>query len=198
MRVLKMGRGATATKFGANFSRALQLAMGMEFFTSESISLCGYMLDCEVLLGRNRGPIKIPPQWRNRTISDILKMFDIWNSDTTKESSPEILSQIKKIDNKISSYSTKNDTALVNLASDWGKYIMPATPKVARKMVFELNGPRHYAVNAPKHIIGKDIVKQRQLEALGWDVIQVCSIIIVDKIFGLASLTHTFPPTSIY
>ena len=63
----------------------------------------------------------------------------------------------------------------IHLASDWGRYFVKShhMPCVARRVAFELNGPLHYAVNVPGHIKGKDVVKKRQLEALGWEVVHV-------------------------
>ena len=67
------------------------------------------------------------------------------------------------------------DRGIVNFASDWTKYLAHGRrhPDIQKKIAFELNGPIHYAVNKPHYMLGKDVVKKRQLEAMGWKVIHV-------------------------
>lgn len=179
--------------FGANFFRALKLAMGAGLFRSEPLSLSGYMMDFEVLIGHDGKPIQTPRNQKYILMQKALKSVgalreteSITSFSLEKQTMPLLLDDLKLSETESSTMSCDGRSPLdgvnhlvrnktVNLASDWGQYFIKphAMPKIARKVAFELNGPVHYAVNVPGHIRGKDVVKKRQLEALGWEVIRV-------------------------
>ena len=173
--------------FGSNFCRSLKMVTGNYYFISEPILFSGHMVDFEVLLGIDGKPIEVPHFRRHRPLNDALSVIGYVDSNDSKiiNEKPTLSSLLnsskeseegKKVDIKIPL--SRKPSLLLNLASDWEEYLRSTVPSVARRIVFELNGPPHYAVNAPEHCLGKDVVKKRQLEARGWEVIQVSAIII--------------------
>ncbi len=103
---------------------------------------------------------------RNQTFSS--------GSDAGSAPETEKLKDEKPKDEKpISKMYIRNSGFSVHLASDWGQYFVSTGALLKRKVLFELNGPMHYAVNDQRHVLGKDVVKKRQLEAMGWEVIPV-------------------------
>lgn len=70
----------------------------------------------------------------------------------------------------------------VNLASDWETILNRSPNKpVARRIAIEADGPRHFATNC-RHPLGHTVLKHRQLEALGWEVVSVrCTVACILK-----------------
>lgn len=175
--------------FGSNFHRAIMEVMGNGCFQSEPLSLSGYNFDFEVLFGGDGKAIPVTPS------CVLLKSaFKSIGLVVDAESSPTVLRQSKMalLLESLSEDGTATDACenqpfhsmkhsskanYVKVASDWAHYFASPgpPPNVSRRVVFELNGPVHYAsnVSAQRHVCGKDVVKKRQLEALGWQVIHV-------------------------
>ena len=119
-----------------------------------------------------------------------LKSFGVGREDIRASPIPLLLEDLRSSDQVVNTeertplgsmdYVTK--AACVRVASDWAERFaspsMMGTPRIARRVVFEVNGPVHYASNIRRHLRGNDVVKKRQLEALGWEVIHVSRIIV--------------------
>lgn len=187
--ILNMYKEKAYSKFGSNFNHALKALAGSGCFRSEPLSLSGYNFDFEVLFGIDGKPISVFP--KHVMLSSALKSFGVGgedaeappycSSDTSKV--PLLLESLRLSEQAVSieeraplesmNYVTK--AACVRVASDWAqRFVSPADmPHITRRVVFEVNGPVHYASNIRRHLRGNDVVKKRQLEALGWEVIHV-------------------------
>ena len=180
--------------FGANFSRALRGAVGPSQYRIEPVSLSGYNIDFEVILDSRNRPIPIPFSWKHVLVTNMLKSVGIetcqakntFPTDISKMSA--LLDELSHTNSSAGENSQSSSVSVggqivkghgVHLASDWGRYFVRPQdmPPMARRVAFELNGPVHYAVNHPGHEVGKDVVKRRQLEALGWQVITVSGLV---------------------
>lgn len=188
--VLNSYKKKAFSMFGSNFHRALMEVVGNGCFRSEPLSLTGYNIDFEVLFGADGKPVPVMP-----SCVLLRSAFKSIGLIVEPDSSPTVLKQSKMSllleslresgdgtdqlsdDGQFHTMRHTTKANYVRVASDWARYFVPpgSKPKVTRKVVFELNGPIHYASNSPaqRHICGKDVIKKRQLEALGWQVIHV-------------------------
>jgi hypothetical protein len=126
---------------------------------TEAYSTSSYIIDIEVLLDENDKPI--PPI--NGRIG--------WSKESLKElcglSYPFHPDQLASLHNAMSG-------GEYNLSSDWS--IHHSSDVIKRKLCIECDGPVHFAINN-NHQLSRTTLKQRQLNALGWEVIQVCCIL---------------------
>ena len=123
-----------------------------------ALSLSGYELDTEVLLDADNKPLAVPKSCYNIQV----------------DRANEIIAsrfQLKGASFQQAMEECDRGGWLV-VASDWGVEPEEVRARVARRVVFEADGPTHYAVNC-HHPLGHTVLKHRQLRALGWDVISV-------------------------
>lgn len=60
----------------------------------------------------------------------------------------------------------------IPLATDWMRFFDSKSPSFKR-ICIEFDGPSHFSKNNKYHCLGHDVVKMRQLEAMGWHTIRV-------------------------
>uniref|UniRef100_A0A1X7U652 RAP domain-containing protein n=1 Tax=Amphimedon queenslandica TaxID=400682 RepID=A0A1X7U652_AMPQE len=118
----------------------------------------GYSVDAEILLDANDDPI--PPGNQNFK----------WSQAGLKQLCMEDVPVSQKRLSKIFKDTKNKGEGLYNISSGWTDGGRVAAAK--RRIIIEIEGPFHYAVNI-KHELGKSVIKRRQLEAFGWEFIQV-------------------------
>ena len=119
----------------------------------------GYSVDAEILLDANDNPI--PPGNENFKWS-----IAGWKK-LCMEGVPVPQDRVSRIfHDSINS----QDKGLYNISSGWIDGGKVAAAK--RRISIEFEGPAHYSVNG-SHQLGRSVIKRRQLEAFGWEFIQV-------------------------
>ena len=172
--------------FSQNVARALKVALGgTYFYNTEALSLSGYNLDFEILFDDQHRPIAIPFQWKYRKYDILLNSIGFGGRRGKRKLTTEVLESLKEAErnahtatlpsSRIHEFNIDPRQTPVHLASDWGlKFSVPDAP-VAKKVAVEVDGPVHFASNC-NHVMGSTILKQRQLKALGWEVVSVSSL----------------------
>lgn len=140
-------------------------------YTPEAIMTNGYIADIELLLDANNNPISSPIEHLHWSLNGIKRLIS--------EDTPISSSVLASVSIQPGSMSLDKNGGY-NLASDWSE--KGANPNIARKIVIESDGPVHYPTNIRKPL-GKSVLKKRQLEKLGWEVIQV-------RLFNIVILLH--------
>lgn len=176
--------GDSFSVFAQNVKRALSQIVGEDFFNAEAMSLSGYIMDFEILLDSNNKPVRIPRRWKKQ-----------WKDSVVKSINPtRCQGHVKKTITKVSSLIEKLETAetktefeatkkavldsnfdlrmRINLASDWGSKFEAVPEGVAKRIAIEADGYIHFAANCD-HVLGRTVLKHKQLRALGWEVMQV-------------------------
>ena len=187
--------GGTASMFSENAKRALAQVVGEDFFTTEAISLSGYIVDFEILLDSNNRPVRIPRRWKRQWKESVISSI-YSNRVRIRKKASQVSSLIEKLEGAETSTEcvTLNDAVLdskfdlrmrINLASDWGSKFEAIPRRVTRRIAIEVDGIIHFAANCD-HEMGRTVIKHRQLRALGWEVLQV----------RLIKLTLLYPPLS--
>ena len=150
-------RSTLETIFGSQAEGCLQ---------NEPITSAGLSADVEMLFGEGNKPISLPACGQN------LRYEEIRDHLAAKYGI-----NLSDIDLRIDKFQPRGDVrSLINLASDWDIVKSAIGEDIHRRVVFEANGPNHYAINNPRHWLGKMVLKQEQLEAQGWEVIHVSVI----------------------
>ena len=124
----------------------------------EALMPNGYSVDAEVLLDDNNDPI--PPG----------NKFFKWSEAGLKQLCMEDVPVSQKRLSRILNDTKNKGEGLYNISTGWIDGGRVAAAK--RRIVIEIEGPTHYAVNS-RHELGKSVIKRRQLEAFGWEFIQV-------------------------
>ena len=177
--------------FGSNLHRALRTALGSsDLVQSDPLSLAGYNFDFEVLFDEDGQPIRVPMQWKYRSAGLLLASLGAGKASKpspVKMKLPEDLLESMRETEKNECVKDPldegEDTPLsfdnyncrlpsINLASDWGAKFRACPRQPVRRVVVEANGYHHYASNCD-HLLGSTVLKKRQCEALGWEVIGV-------------------------
>ena len=143
-----------------------------KLYMSEAIMTNGYIADIELLLDANNNPISSPIEHMHWSLNGIKRLIS--------EDTPVSSSVLASVSSQPGSMSLDKNGGY-NLASDWSE--KGANPNIARKIVIESDGPVHYPTNIHKPL-GKSVLKKRQLEKLGWEVIQV-------RLFNIVILLHS-------
>jgi hypothetical protein len=123
-------------------------------YMPEAHTTSSYALDVEVLLDAYNRPIETPKERKEWSMAGLMQLYQ-------SSLLPMDYSALKLLKDS-------SPGGEYNLSSDWCR--LP--DEVHRKMCIELDGPFHYAINS-KHMLGRTVLKKRQLTALGWEVIQV-------------------------
>lgn len=126
-------------------------------FLPEAYTSIGYTMDAELLLDKDNNPIP-PPSVSWNWSPDVLKVL-------CDEGPPPVDNSV------IISIAERNNVPsdlVFNLASDWSC----VNDKVHRRVCIESDGPIHYTANTCQPL-GRTVLKKRQLQALGWEVLQV-------------------------
>ena len=187
--------GGTASMFSENAKRALAQVVGEDFFTTEAISLSGYIVDFEILLDSNNRPVRIPRRWKRQWKESVISSI-YSNRVRIRKKASQVSSLIEKLEGAETSTEcvTLNDAVLdskfdlrmrINLASDWGSKFEAIPRRVTRRIAIEVDGIIHFAANCD-HEMGRTVIKHRQLRALGWEVLQV-------RVIKLTLLFPTIP-----
>ena len=134
----------------------------------DALSISGWTMDIELLLD-DKGKVISPPE---NTVNPMthLQLARVaylcyrhgihprkLTSDVRMKLAPLLSSLPKKL------------SCCRQLAHDW---MLDGSLPVARKIAIEADGPFHYMCNS-NHPLGTTVLKKRQLEAVGWEVIQV-------------------------
>lgn len=149
------------------------LLSNSKLYMSEAIMTNGYIADIELLLDANNNPISSPIEHLHWSLDGIKRLV-------SSEDTPVSSSVLASVSSQPGSMSLDKNGGY-NLASDWSE--KGANPNIARKIVIESDGPVHYPTNIRKPL-GKSVLKKRQLEKLGWEVIQV-------RLFNIVILLHS-------
>lgn len=176
--------------FGSNLSRAIRTALGgAKWVLSEPLSLSGYNFDFEVLLDRHGDPIQIPMEWKYKS-PEVLESSIGANQVRRKrleKVSDDLLESMRQTEGKdadVGSRDVDSDEVnaslgeyrramTINVASDWGMKFKDLPYPATRKLLIEGDGIHHYARNDTSHTLGSSVLKKRQVEALGWEVLNV-------------------------
>ena len=171
--------------FAANLQRALGVALGGRIYVQcDALSLCGYTFDFEVLLDGSGAPIGIPIEWQKRSPDIIASSIGVKIPATRNpgdvKMSEELVDSMKTTEEadkrSVGNFpAMKHESrAFINLASDWGLRFGDLLCPVARRLVIEGDGTRHYAQNCD-HTLGSTVLKRKLLQLLGWEVLNVSS-----------------------
>lgn len=177
--------------FNSNLHRAIRTALdSTKLVQSDALSLCGYAFDFEVLLDKNGEPIPIPMQWKYKSLQVLCASVGMMDSQPRPTAmrmdvSDNLLKSMRDVEKNCDDIGNRDVLASmpicngfganVNLSSDWGVKFQSPSRKPARKLVIEGDGPHHTASNYPSHLMGSTIVKRRQIETLGWELLNVSS-----------------------
>ncbi|XP_011406002.1 PREDICTED: uncharacterized protein LOC105313907 [Amphimedon queenslandica] len=129
-----------------------------KLFIPEAHMPNGYTVDAEILLDENDDPI--PPG---------NKHFK-WSLAAWKKLCMEDVPVPWKRLSKIFKDTKNKGEGLYNISSGWVDGGRVAAAK--RRIIIEIDGPLHFAANG-NHKLGRSVIKRRQLEAFGWEFIQV-------------------------
>ena len=155
--------------FHQNLCKALtQITGSTRSFTREALTTFASFIDAEVVLDCEGRPLAIPSLWGGWS-----QPRELLRTAYPVEDHPVFWKTI-------SQFGSKGDGVLfesgaleeVCVASDWAARLGTTARPIARKVAFEADGPRHYAVNC-RHKLGNTVIKHRLLKAQGWDVIAV-------------------------
>ncbi len=174
--------GGSASMFSENVKRALTQVVGEDFYNSEAISLSGYIMDFELLLDSNNRPVRIPRRWKRQWKESVVNSIHS-NRVRVKKRESGVSSLIEKLESAETStkFETTKEAVLdskfdlrmrINLASDWGSKFEAIPRRVTRRIAIEVDGLVHFAANCD-HVMGRTIIKHKQLQALGWELLQV-------------------------
>lgn len=168
--------------FSENVKRALSQVVGEDFFNTEAISLSGYIMDFEILLDSNNRPVRIPRRWKKQwkeSVSNSINPSRVRVKKTWTKM-PSLIEKLEGAETKTEFEATKEavldskfDLRMrINLASDWGSKFEAVPRRVTRRVAIEVDGIIHFAANCD-HVMGRTVIKHKQLRALGWEVLQV-------------------------
>lgn len=150
--------------FRGKVRRSLQLVLNQKHppLRYTALSTSAYTLDLEVLLDKSDQPL-IPvttgfKALKSHPDAHLRGPF----SNFTRSELLERLSTLPK--------SCPRKRPRINYASDWGWEWSEA---VGRKIAVEIDVQTRYSVN-DNHLLGRSVLKKRQLRALGWEVVEVC------------------------
>lgn len=138
-------------------------------FRTNAHTTSGYSIDIEVLLDKDNRLI-VPPLTKSsqrQTLVEFLRKLEVTESQHCSRLSTKRLSKLCPLLVAMA----RTDESFPNhirLACDWWS----ESQAVARRVAIEVDGPSHYVING-RRPVGKTVLKKRQLEALGWEVIQI-------------------------
>ena len=148
---------------------ALQLVFGNGIrLRTDALSISGWTMDIELLLD-DRGEVIIPPESTTDPMTHLqlarVAYLCYQHGVHPRKVTPDMRRKLAPL---LSSLPRKKGSQH-QLAHDW---MLDGSLPVARKIAIEVDGPAHYMFNC-NHPQGTTILKKRQLEAAGWEVIQV-------------------------
>jgi hypothetical protein len=155
--------------FHQNICKALlQITGSARNFTREALTTFSSFIDAEVILDREGTPLPIPQQWGGW--SQPRKLLTAVYPEEENASLWHAINQF--CDKHAHGLLEKDIVENVSVASDWDANLGNASKPVTRKVAFEADGPRHFAVNC-RHRLGNTVLKHRLLEARGWNVLAI-------------------------
>ena len=153
--------------FHQNMCKALlQITGSTQYFTREALTTFASFIDTEMLLDSEGKPIPIPSHWGGWQ-----QPRKLLSAAFPEESNHLFWRGVSLFEGEGGDLD-RDAVEDVYVASDWADRLGGASKNVARKVAFEADGPKHYAVNC-RHKLGQTAVKHRLLKAEGWDVIAV-------------------------
>ena len=158
-----------ASGFEQEVLSALQLIFGNGTrLRKDALSISGWTMDIELLLD-DEGKVITPPESTvNPTthlqlarVAYLCYRHGVHPRKMTSNVRMKLAPLLSSLPRKLSSCR--------QLAHDW---LLDRSLPVARKIAIEADGPTHYMCNS-NYPRGTTVLKKRQLEAVGWEVIQV-------------------------
>jgi hypothetical protein len=166
----------------------MQYTSVCRYFLAEAHTLSPYRIDFELIVDDNRNPV-IPPSgvWTTAGLPSLSsnslgKLIDGLHRDTTTSSVKSFSGTVlPSTTTDGGRQSVSKDSPLcrpkelisavttVNLASDWSSTKLP---KGQHRVAVEADGLYHYDQTS-QHVLGKTLLKRRQLEAMGWKVLSI-------------------------
>ena len=142
------------SRYDSNVHNALcHLLENRDLFRRHVLSISGYELDSEILLDEENKPLAVPESCYYLHADKVV----------------DLLAAKFQLNHMKRGYGVSD---WISLASDWEVEAQDVRQRIRTKIAIEADGPYHYAVNCP-HPLGRTVLKHRQLQALGWDVISV-------------------------
>ena len=155
-----------------------------------ALSISGWTMDIELLLD-DKGKVILPPEntvdpmtyLQLARVAYLCYRHGIHPRKMTPDMEMKLAPLLSSLRRKLS--------CCRQLAHDW---MLDGSLPVARKIAVEADGPFHYMCNC-NHPLGTTVLKKRQLEAVGWEVVQVggSHFIAIYKLKSLSS-PPSFPP----
>ena len=148
---------------------ALQLIFGNGVkLRKDAVSISGWTMDIELLLD-DEGKVIAPPEntvnpmthLQLARVAYLCHQHGVHPRKMTSDMKMKLAPLLSSLPKKLNSCR--------QLAHDW---LLDRSLPVARKIAIEADGPCHYMCNS-HHPRGTTVLKKRQLEAVGWEVIQV-------------------------
>ena len=170
---------------------ALQLIFGDGVrLRKDALSISGWTMDIELLLD-DKGKAISPPEntvnpmtyLQRARVAYLCYRHGIHHRKMTSDMEMKLAPLLSSLPRKPS--------CCRQLAHDW---MLDESLPVARKIAVEADGPFHYMCNI-NHPQGTKVLKKRQLEAVGWEVIQVggSHFNVIYKFTFLSSPSSAFP-----
>ena len=127
-----------------------------------ALSISGWTMDIELLLD-NEGKVIVPPE---STVDHTTDMYLHLARVAYLSCQNGVHPQKMKLG---------GDPLLSSLPSNLVccRQLLDESLPVVRRIAIEADGPHHYMRNNNRHPRGKTVLKKRQLETVGWEVIQV-------------------------
>ena len=155
--------------FEQNVLSALRLIFGKGTrLRKDAVSISGRTMDIELLLD-DEGKVITPPKNTADPVAHLQLAREAYLCYWHGVHPRKMTSDIRMKLNPLLSSLPRNLGSHHQLAHDW---MLDGLLPVARRIAIEVDGPFSYMSNS-HHPLGKTVLKKRQLEAMGWEVIQV-------------------------
>ena len=134
----------------------------------DALSISGWSMDIELLLD-DKGKVITPPESavNPRTHLQLARVAYLCYQHGVHPR--KMTSDMRMKLTPLLSSLPQNLSSCRQLAHDW---LLDRSLPVARRIAIEADGPCHYVCNS-HHFQGRTVLKKRQLQAAGWEVIQV-------------------------
>ena len=154
--------------FHHNMCKALlQITGSTQCFTKEALTTFASFIDAEMILDSAGRPLPIPSHWGGWS-----QPQHLLHAAYPRDQHGLFWKEVDHCTRK-TGLLERDALEEVCVASDWAESLGDGDKHVIfRKVAFEADGPRHYAVNC-RHKLGNTAIKHRLLRSQGWDVIAV-------------------------
>lgn len=165
------------TSFHQNVMDALQyiLKQDRELLRYDVSTMQGYSIDAEILLDSNNQPIQY-----ESLPSEVAKLSFLCKTQGVDSRCLHGRFELLQRLLAMSSRGKRRDWEVCYLASDWE---LELPPTAVRRIAIEADGPQHFSANCPQHPLGRTVIKERQLKALGWEVVKVSPLLCASMLF---------------